>query len=387
MSRSGKNILHLDSNEYYGGPDAAFSLLEAADWTKISSGKHFSNTIGMSAFANCSSEKPAPPFSNVSIRQPESKSSNKLAPSRSYTLTLSPQIIYSKSKLLGQLVSSQVYRQLEFQAVGNWWIFSKTDATLKRLPNGREDVFSDRSIDVRAKRGLMKFLKFVIDFENQKDVWTASADTPLDEFLAQQFQLPETMQNVIGALTLSLDEPTKTTVAYSLPRIARHLTSIGVFGPGFGSVVPKWGGGAEIAQVSCRAGAVGGSVYVLGTGISSVTNDGGLALTSGDAVQSAFTVRTQDILKEKGEDAGDSVMKSISIISSDMGALFRATVEGAPSGAVAVIAFPGGSLGDDTSFQYPVYVMAHSNETGECPQDQCKHTLPFHLLPSTKSIL
>ena len=32
LSRSGKNILHLDQNTYYGGSEAAFSLDEAHSW-------------------------------------------------------------------------------------------------------------------------------------------------------------------------------------------------------------------------------------------------------------------------------------------------------------------------------------------------------------------
>lgn len=34
LSRSGKKVLHVDSNQYYGGPDAAFSLDEAQEWVK-----------------------------------------------------------------------------------------------------------------------------------------------------------------------------------------------------------------------------------------------------------------------------------------------------------------------------------------------------------------
>ena len=39
-----------------------------------------------------------------------------------------------------------------------------------------------------------------------------------------------------------------------------------MFDPGFGSVISKWSGLVEIAQVACRAGAVGGGVYVLNKG-------------------------------------------------------------------------------------------------------------------------
>jgi RAB protein geranylgeranyltransferase component A len=32
LSRSGKKILHVDKNTYYGGSEAAFSLEEAQEW-------------------------------------------------------------------------------------------------------------------------------------------------------------------------------------------------------------------------------------------------------------------------------------------------------------------------------------------------------------------
>lgn len=320
----------------------------------------------------------------------DSSSTKKLSLSRAYTLTLSPQIIYSKSKLLTQLVSSQVYRQLEFQAVGNWWLYGAGSSgtheagMLKRMPNGREDVFSDRSIDVRAKRGLMKFLKFVIDFENQSDVWESHAESSLPDFLASQFKLPQSLQKVILALTLSLDLPSETSVRYALPRIARHLSSIGVFGPGFGAVVPKWGGGAEIAQVACRAGAVGGAVYVLGTGVADApdvnSSDVQLKLTNDEVVQSDYYISSRDTVEDIPSDhPSPSVSRTVAIVSSNLSSLFATTVEGAPTAAVSVIAFPADTLViNGQNSPYPVYIMVHASDTGECPQGQCK--LTFHIV-------
>jgi len=52
--------------------------------------------------------------------------------------------------------------------------------------------------------------------------------------------------------------------------------------------------------------------------------------------------------------------------------LFESFVEGAPVAAVSVVVFPSNSLSVDGSPQpYPVYIMIHSSETGECPQEQC----------------
>jgi RAB protein geranylgeranyltransferase component A len=329
------------------------------------------------------------PFRNITLWKSEAEAptpSEKLSFSRAYTLTLSPQIIYTKSKLLAQLVSSKVYRQLEFQAVGNWWIYDvsaagpgvSSNATLKRLPNGREDIFEDRSIDNRAKRSLMKFLKFVVDYESHTDVWEAQAERSLPELLASQFQLPAQLQTVIFALTLSLDSPEKTTVAYSLPRIARHLTSIGIFGPGFGAVVPKWGGGAEIAQVACRAGAVGGGVYVLGTGIKSTQT-----VAEGQLIEitlsNSETAKTKHLAGEKtvrDDESPDSkaVSKVIAVASSPLTNLFESSIEGSPLAAVSVIVFPAGTLGsEELVHSHPIYIMAHSSDTGECPAGQCQY--------------
>lgn len=333
-------------------------------------------------------DSPTAPFRNASLWKTDAEDSNeseKLSFSRAYTLTLSPQIIYTKSKLLAQLVSSKVYRQLEFQAVGNWWLYNESDEVpLKRLPNGREDIFQDKSIDNKAKRSLMKFLKFVVDWENQTEIWEAHADEGLEGFLSSQFQLPTRLQTVISALTLSLDTSDKTPVRWALPRIARHLTSIGVFGPGFGAVVPKWGGGAEIAQVGCRAGAVGGGVYVLGTG----TKDS-RAVDAADAADEADgpkfsldlsngeTVRTRHYISSRTSTASATGMASkiIAVVSSPLHSMFANLVEGAPLAAVSVVVFPQNSFRlEGVVPAHPVYIMVHSSETGECPAGQCQYT-------------
>lgn len=350
-------------------------------------------------------DNPHVQFSNASFVKAsvdeEPNSASKLSFSRAYTITLSPHIIYSKSKLLSQLISSKVYRQLEFQAVGNWWLFSEgndstpdgtnTVGTLKRIPNGREDVFSDRSIDIRAKRGLMKFLKFVVDYENQPEIWQPHGDIPLLDFLSSQFQLPPPLQTAILALTLCLDLPSRTTARYALPRIARHLTSIGVFGPGFGAVMPKWGGGSEIAQVACRAGAVGGGVYMLGTDLEErelpcdepiielkLTSD-----SNGEPIKTKTLVTAGSWGRGVPDSIGLAITKLIAVISSDLTPLFVSTVEGGPTAAVSVVVFPSNSLEVTGELQaYPVYIMAHSSETGECPPGQCEQYVYFIQLPS-----
>ena len=71
--------------------------------------------------------------------------------SRAYSLALAPQIIHTKAELLSQLVSSKAFKQIEFLAVGSFYVYqppSETEPkpTLSRIPSTREDVFANTAI-------------------------------------------------------------------------------------------------------------------------------------------------------------------------------------------------------------------------------------------------
>lgn len=301
---------------------------------------------------------------------------------RAYSLALSPQLIHARSALLEQLVSSRAYRQVEFLAVGSFFIFKPTQdlsqkPTLARIPSTREDVFLTTSIPTKAKRGLMKFLKFVLDFENppQTDLWQSDADAPLTEFLSKQFKMDTELQTYIITLSLSLDG--KITTKDGLAVIRRHLSSMGMYGPGFAAIYPKWGGLSEIAQVSCRAGAVGGAVYMLSNGIKSMKESEApieVELTSGDVIKTRSLIRS-----DNGATGQVGTARLVAIVGSPIKSLFEATAEGAPTPAVAVVAFPAGSLSTPggKASEYPVYLSVHSSDTGECPNGQSKFTFLY----------
>ncbi|KAH4003452.1 Rab proteins geranylgeranyltransferase [Parastagonospora nodorum] len=376
LSRSDKKILHIDENDYYGGAEAAFSLQEAEEWAQRV------NTGAATAA-----------FSDVSITKPDAAhadgSSLALSASRAYSLALGPQLIYARSTLLQRLVSSRVYRQLEFLAVGSWWVYASDtgDDTLEsesthragkllKVPNGREDVFQDHDLDFKAKRALMKFLRFIGEYEEQVEVWEEHRQQPFSTFLSQQFKVPTSLQGPLMALTLSPSPPDQTTTEYALPRIARHLRSIGVFGAGFGAVIPKWGGLAEISQVSCRACAVGGGVYVLGKGLDSSNTDPTETTEHGIKLR----LKDREVVTAKWIVGGntsatpeEALCRSISIVFSSLAPLFPPLAEDAPAPASAVVAFPSGSISLESPAGNPppVQILVHSSDTGECPSGQC----------------
>lgn len=307
----------------------------------------------------------------------------KLSFPRAYALSLSPQIVHANSKLLSQLVSSRCYRQLEFLAVGSFFIFKAASEpggtpTLARIPSTREDVFSSTDLSARVKRQLMKFLKLVLSYEEEATLpqWQEYADRPLAELLSEKMGLDEGLQTYITTLTLSLDGRIST--KQGLATIHRHMTSMGLFGPGFAAVYPKWGGGSEIAQVGCRAGAVGGGIYMLGTGIKEL-KDAGASEEIELELSEGTVVKTKMLFRGPGDaPTGDGikVSKLAAIVGSPLGPLFETTIEGAPTPAVAVIALPPKSVKSrrEVESTYPIYAIAHSSDTGECPAGQSKLT-------------
>lgn len=353
------------------------------------------------------------PFSHASIEQPpdphtitDEKAPSKLSFSRAYSLALAPQLVYSKSDLLPKLVSSKVYRQLEFLAVGSWFTYTRQSSTpasdagdaLKRIPSSREDVFADTSLDLNGRRRLMKFLRFIGDEEQQADRDWEDPSSSLHyfaRFLQQKFGIPRLQQSPLHALTLSSGSPDQTRTQDALHNIKRHLLSIGVFGRGFGSVIPKWGGLSEIAQVGCRAAAVGGATYVLDKPIvawqSSEQSNISIRLQGGESVTAKWLVGCHDDLAMGGAHGRDEPMAeevwchSVSIVDTSLPLLFPPTAEGAPPPAGAVIY----RHNDESSIQQnvlessPVYMHVHSSDTGECPAGQSKSdNLQSSLLPT-----
>ncbi|KAF2447233.1 FAD/NAD(P)-binding domain-containing protein, partial [Karstenula rhodostoma CBS 690.94] len=412
LSRSGKKILHVDENPYYSGSAAAFSIPEAEEWVaKVNQG------VFRAAFAEASihvpelSESDAPTLSR--------------RPGRQYNLALAPEIIYSGSAFRRHLVTSQVHHQVGFLPVGSWWIYSPDTTggtetgSLEKVPNTREDLFGNRTLDFPAKRKLVKILRFILDYENDdaRSKWEQHRALPFSEFLSAVFEAPSILSAPLLALTMSTQSPECVTTEQALLRIARHLRSIGILGK-FSALVPKYGGLDEFCQVACRACAVGGGVYVLGKGLSTsddsvstvqipveslldsgtdATNDANavsdapaanqppaavaehvpgvrLHLKDGEAVTARWVVSESPAVKTES-----LLCKSVTIVSSSLSTLFPSVkVEGKsflPGSAILV--FPSGSLSlpeelDGHEKLPPVHIHAHSSETGECPASQSK---------------
>lgn len=313
----------------------------------------------------------------------DAPATQRLRPSRSYTLSLSPQCIFAQSRVLPALVSSQVNTQLEFLAFGPWWILKH--GTLHRIPSSREDVFADDSLSMRDKRGLMKFLRFVMqDAGNEDSETVSSPNESLASILTSRFHVPPSLHSPIVALSVSTVPASEAKFEDSLSSIQQHLRSIGRFGAGFGAVIAKHGSNSEIVQVACRAGAVGGGVYVLGHGIRSIAAEKGpdmleVELSEGVKIRTRAVVgSTSDLLEYLPRRAGSSptawqeFAHCISLVDSTLNHLFPPTSENGPVPAGTIVFVEDDDNGvEATISRSPLYLRVHSDETGECPRGQC----------------
>lgn len=292
--------------------------------------------------------------------------------------------------------------------MGNWFTYSAASDGMRfqRVPSGREDLFASHDMTPAVKRSFVKLLRLVSDPEAAIAATQEHADVPLHTFLQTHFNLPLHAQDPIFALVMSSKSLHDTTTAFALPRIARHLGSIGVLGPGFGAVMPKWGGLSEIAQIGCRACAVGGAVYVLDDAIEDVKDIPVQSQTQAEGTQQPQRIQVQlshgetvtthwlaggvdqlpsdvqnDFAAQPDAPSPHVVCRRIAVISDPLAFFFPPHIEGVPPPAGASVLFPASTFGpDDTTAMNntPVHILVHTSETGECPRGQS--TLPIPLL-------
>lgn len=241
LSWQGSNVLHVDSNDYYGDSSATLTVEQVKRWV----GQINDNQI--------------PCYKNAKLYVSNDIGPNSKYQSRAFGIDLSPKIMFAKSDLLSILVKSRVYQYLEFQALSTFHTFEND--SFEKLSNSKQEIFTNETLPLMTKRNLMKFIKFVLDWEKQPEIWGPYKDKSLAQFLVEKFKLdkPQVFE-LIFSIGLCYNIDTK--VPESLQRIRRYLTSFDVYGP-FPVLYSKYGGAGEISQGFCRSAAVAGATYKL----------------------------------------------------------------------------------------------------------------------------
>lgn len=243
LSWQGSSVLHIDKNDHYGDTSATLTVDQIKKWVReVNEGK-FSRCYGNAKL-----------YVSAIIGN-----SNLRYSSRDFGLDLAPKILFAKSDLLSILVKSRVHQYLEFQSLSSFHTYEND--SFEKLTNTKQEIFTDQNLPLMTKRNLMKFIKFVLNWEEQPEVWEPYAERPIGEILVEKFKLdkPQVFE-LMFSIGLCYNMKVKTPEA--LQRIRRYLSSFDVYGP-FAVLYSKYGGPGELSQGFCRSAAVGGATYKL----------------------------------------------------------------------------------------------------------------------------
>lgn len=249
LSWQGVEVLHVDDATYYGDHLSTLTIDQIKKWSlEVNHGKirH---------------------FRDAQVYIPGGKTTNKFN-SKDYGIDLSPKLMFAKLDLLLLLVKSRVYKYLEFQSLSNFHVFENDNFNKNISSTTKGDIFTDQTLSLHTKRYLMKFLKFVLQDNNEEaklKVLKENANVPIEEFLSKTYKLDTPQINEL-IFSIGLCNRSNLNTPEALMKIKRFLISFDVYG-NFPVMVLKYGGPGEISQGFCRSAAVAGTTYKLNTSL------------------------------------------------------------------------------------------------------------------------
>ncbi|KAJ0987142.1 hypothetical protein J5N97_005498 [Dioscorea zingiberensis] len=273
---SGKTVLHLDSNPFYGS--------------------HFSS-LPITSFPSPVADSPL--FSEIET------SGSPPEPSRGFLLDIhGPRVLFCGDPTVDLLIKSGASHHVEFKSVDGSLIF--WDGRLCPVPDSRQAIFRDRSLGLAEKSQMMRFLKLVrghigVDGKEGDDgserIAEEDLEIPFVEFLEKQRLPPKIKSIILYAITLadydqdggeSCKKLIKT--KEGIESIALYSSSIGRFPNAMGAFIYPMYGQGELPQAFCRCAAVKGALYILRMPVVSLLMDEenklykGVRLTSGQEI-------------------------------------------------------------------------------------------------------
>lgn len=267
-SASGKSVLHLDPNPFYG---SHFSSLSIADLT------HFLNS-----HSTPSSVCPDPLYSDVEISNyaPRLLSQHP----RNFNLDVSgPRVLFCADHAVDLMLKSGASHYLEFKSIDATFMLD-ADAKLCSVPDSRAAIFKDKSLGLMEKNQLMRFFKLVqahlsLDEseENNVRISEEDLDSPFADFLTKMKLPPKIKSIVLYAIAMAdYDQEVSEYVLKTrdgINQLALYNSSIGRFQNALGALIYPIYGQGELPQAFCRRAAVKGCLYVLRMPVISLLTD------------------------------------------------------------------------------------------------------------------
>lgn len=238
LSVSGKKVLHMDKNNYYGGESASLNLNQMFE----------EKTKG---------EKPA----------------EALGSSRDYNIDLVPKFIMANGILTKLLTHTKVTRYIEFKVIDGSFVyigpqggfFGSSKGAIHKVPATAGEAVNSGIMGFWEKNRARKFFEFCSNYDVKNPKTWDGVDVkkvPMDA-LFEKFSLEPPTQDFIGhSLALWRDEAYRKKAAFdTMERMKLYVDSMARFGKS-PYIYPVYGLG-ELPQGFARLSAIYGGTYML----------------------------------------------------------------------------------------------------------------------------
>ncbi|XP_041349906.1 rab GDP dissociation inhibitor beta-like [Gigantopelta aegis] len=248
LSVSGKKVLHMDRNKYYGGKSASLTPLEQAF-------EHFGKKLS----------------------NPESYGKG-----RDWNVDLIPKFLMANGQLVKLLIHTGVTRYLEFKSCEGSYVYK--DGKIYKVPATEKEALTTSLMGMFEKRRFRKFLQFVQTFdEKDPSTWEGlQPNFPVTEVF-KKFSLDANTQDFTGhAIALYRDDNYGSCSCSDLvARCRLYSDSLARYGKS-PYLYPLYGLG-ELPQGFARLSAIYGGTYMLDKNGEIVFEDGKVVgVKSGD---------------------------------------------------------------------------------------------------------
>ncbi|XP_011647653.1 rab proteins geranylgeranyltransferase component A 1 [Pogonomyrmex barbatus] len=303
-SRIGKRVLHLDSNEYYGGLWATFNFDGLQKWIEdlktvksntrntnvdlkedekfLKASDQYSTVENIGEIWYIFNDADLPDMSSKDTQTESSGDSAAIEGAektdqdkadkkenvkqwsidrikkeyRRFNIDLAPKLLFARGELVELLISSNIARYAEFRAVSR--VATYMDGKLTQVPCSRADVFANKTVSVVEKRMLMQLLTSCMEQGADSPEFDGFRDKTFLEYLNTKNLTPIVQHYVMQAIAMATD---KTSCRDGVNRTKHFLNSLGRYG-NTPFLWPMYGSG-ELPQCFCRLCAVFGGIYCL----------------------------------------------------------------------------------------------------------------------------
>lgn len=283
LSVSGKKVLHMDRNNFYGGESTSMHPLEKL-FEKFSE-----------------SEGPDDSFGNR----------------RDWNVDLVPKFLMADGGLVKLLVHTKVTRYLQFKQIEGSFVYR--GGSIYKVPADEKEALTSGLMGIFEKRRFRSFLLFVLKYDSDDPTTWDGVDpkTSTMKDVYYKFGLDDNTQDFTGhAIALYLNDDYKTQPCEEpLRRIKLYYDSLSRYGKS-PYLYPLYGLG-ELPQGFARLSAVYGGTYMLNKPIDEIVMENGVVCgvkSEGEIVKTKAVIADPSYFTEKVDIVG-KVVRCICILS------------------------------------------------------------------------